>query len=266
MKSFFKDLWKLTNYGNIFWLSVLSEISTRYVGSVLGIIWVIVFPIMQLSIYGVLYTLIFKIRVPGLSEIQYVILVFSGLVPLLAFSDAINGAINSLSANKTLLLNTVFPAELIPIKASISAHIPMLFGLVITLFLGASFGNSLSWALLFVPLLWVLLIFFALGLGWILSLLTLVLRDIQHGIGLVIMTLIFLSPFAYTPEMVPEGLRFILYFNPLSYFVMSFQQVICYGTVPSLSNFLPCVFLSISAFLIGFKFFKTTKTVFFDHA
>lgn len=266
MKSLVSEFWKLAKYYDIFWSSVLSEISARYVGSILGVIWVVVFPLLQLSIYGILYTLIFKIRVPGLSEIQYVILVFSGLVPLLAFSDSINGAISSLSANKSLLLNTVFPAELIPVRASISAHIPMLFGLAITLILGISFGNSLSWALLLVPFLWVLLILFALGLGWILSLLTLVLRDIQHGIGLVIMMLIFLSPFAYTPEMVPEGLRFILYFNPLSYYVMSFQQVICYGTFPSISNFLPCVFLSFSTFLIGFKFFKATKTVFFDHA
>ena len=51
---------------------------------------------------------------------------------------------------------------------------------------------------------------FSLGIGWVLALVCLILKDVQHGISLVIMSLFFLSPFAYTPEMVPQGLKFIL--------------------------------------------------------
>ena len=112
---------------------------------------------MQLTIYGMLYSVIFQIRVPGLTEIEYVVLVFSGLVPLMAFSETLNGALSSLSSNKSLLLNTVFPAELIPLRAAIGYHVPSLFGLMATLTMGFITGLTDYKAIFLVPIFWIFL-------------------------------------------------------------------------------------------------------------
>lgn len=245
---------------------VVHDIRQRYIGSAFGSLWVFLFPLLQLGIYAGLYSVIFKIRVPGLNEMGYVLLVFSGLVPLMAFSEALTAATSSLSANKNLLLNTVFPAELIPLRAALSAHITSLVGLIVTLILGFALGRTSFQAVFLVPLFWILLLMFAIGIGWMFSLFSLVARDIQVGLSLVTMLLFVLSPFAYTPEMVPTALKPLIYLNPLSYFVLTFQQLICYGTWPDPIAASGALVLGIGSFFVGFSVFQRAKYVFFDYA
>ena len=264
-KKLFKSLINLSRYRSRLYEGVVIDLRQRYIGSVLGMFWAILFPLLQLSILAGLYTVIFKVRPSGLSEWEYVLLVFSGLVPLLTFSAAVTTSSSSIIANKNLLLNTVFPAELTPMRAALSAHVPGLSGLFITLILAIILGK-LSWqTIILVPVFWLLLMMFAIGLGWILSLFSLVLKDIQHGIGLILMLLTILSPFAYTPEMVPEALKFVIYLNPLSYFVLSFQQIIAYGTWPDFVSATGSIMLGLGFFLLGYNIFLKGKLEFFDY-
>lgn len=262
----FRSLRILSGYRHRLLEGVIHDVRQRYVGSVFGLAWVVLYPLMQLSIYAGLYSFIFKVRPSGLTETGYIVLVFSGLVPLMAFSEALMASACSLSANKSLLLSTVFPAELIPLRAALSAHVPSLVALLITLAAGYASGHAGWRAILLVPVFWILLIMFAMGIGWALSLLTLVARDIQHGMGLVIMTMFVLSPFAYTPDMVPAALKPLIYLNPLSYFVLTFQQLICYGTWPDPLVAAGAILLALGSFFAGFTVFERTKHIFFDYA
>ncbi|WP_422022689.1 ABC transporter permease [Pyruvatibacter mobilis] len=245
---------------------VLTDVRQRYGGSILGVAWVVVFPILQLSIYACLYALIFRVRPPNLSTEGYVVLVFSGMVPLLAFSEALSASASTMVSNRALLLNTVFPAELIPLRAVLAAQLSGIAALVLTLGAGFIFGDADWKAFVFVPFLWLALVMFVGGLGWYLSLLSLVVRDIQHVLGLIVMLMFVLSPFAYTPEMVPSALKFILYLNPMSYFVFSFQSLICYGEFPEVWHLIVILALALVSFMSGFIFFQRTKRVFFDYA
>jgi lipopolysaccharide transport system permease protein len=262
----FRSLKVLAGYRHRLLEGVLHDIRQRYIGSAFGSLWVFLFPLLQLGIYAGLYSFIFKIRVPGLTEMGYVLLVFSGLVPLMAFNEALTAATSSLSANKNLLLNTVFPAELIPLRAALSGHVTSLVGLTVTLIVGFALGRTSWQAIFLVPIFWVLLLMFAIGIGWMFSLFSLVARDIQHGLGLLTMLLFVLSPFAYTPEMVPEALKPLIYLNPLSYFVLTFQQLICYGTWPDPIIAGGAVILGVGSFFAGFSVFQRAKYVFFDYA
>jgi len=256
----------LLKYRGRLFEGVFHDVKQRFVGSVFGLAWAMLFPLMQLGIYATLYAVVFKIRPSGLTEMGYVVLVFSGLVPLLIYSEAINSAASSLTANKSLLLNTVFPAELIPVRAALAAQTPSLIGLLITLILGYALGRTGLQAVVMVPILWLLLMMFAVGLGWMLSLISLIARDIQQILVLITMMMFFLSPFAYTPDMVPEGLKPIIYANPLSYFVLPFQQVICYGSWPDIEVLSGTVLISLITFAAGFQMFRRSKHIFFDYA
>ncbi len=246
--------------------SVASDLRQRYGGSVLGGAWVVLFPAMQLAIYASLYAFIFNVKPQNLSREGYVILVFAGMVPLLAFSEALTNATSSLATNRALLLNTVFPAELIPVRAVLAAQASAGVALVITLLSGAVFGGTGWKALLLIPILWLALVMFVTGIGWVLSLVSLVARDIQHGLGLVIMLLFVLSPFAYTPDMVPEAMKFIMYLNPMSYFVFCFQALICYNTFPAIWHLMMVFGLATFSFFGGFWVFQRAKNMFFDYA
>jgi len=256
---------QLFRYRKRLFQGVYHDVKMRFAGSVLGVFWAIIFPLAQLTIYAVLYAVIFKIRPSGLTEMQYVLLVFSGLVPLLIYNEAVSTSIGSLTANKALLTTTVFPVELIPIRTALSAQTPSFIGLIITLILGYVLGITGYKAIIMVPILWILLFMFIAGLSWMLSLFALVLRDIQNVFSLVTMMMIFLSPFAYTPEMVPSGLQPIIYMNPLSYYVIPFQEVIAYDIWPDPRIFIVTFLISISTFFLGIKIFQKTKVVFFDY-
>lgn len=245
---------------------VIQDVRQRYVGSVFGSLWTVLYPLLQLSIYTCLYAVVFRVRPSGLTEMGYVVLVFSGLVPLLMFNEALNMATSSLTANKSLLLNTVFPAELIPLRAAITSQATGLVGLTITLTLGYALGRTSWHAIVLIPVFWVLLLMFAVGIGWIFSLVSLIFRDILHGMGLVIMLMFVLSPFAYTPDMMPSSLKPVIYLNPLSYFVLTFQKLICYGTWPDPLIAGIAALLGIGSFFAGFIFFQRAKHVFFDYA
>jgi lipopolysaccharide transport system permease protein len=262
----FHSLRILSGYRHRVIEGVIHDIRQRYTGSAFGSLWILLFPLLQLGIYAGLYVFIFKVRVPELNELGYVVLVFSGLVPLMAFNEALSASTSSLSSNKNLLLNTVFPSELIPLRAALAAHVTSLIGLAITLIAGFALGRTGWQAILLVPFFWILLLMFAIGIGWMFSLFSLVARDIQQGLGLLTMLLFVLSPFAYTPEMVPVALRPIIYLNPLSYFVLTFQKLICYATWPDPIAAGGAVVLSLGSFFVGFSVFRRAKHVFFDYA
>jgi ABC-type polysaccharide/polyol phosphate export permease len=80
------------------------------------------------------------------------------------------------------------------------------------------------------------------------------------------MLLFILSPFAYTPDMVPGPLKAVLWLNPLSYFVLSFQRLLCFGEMPSPAVFGGSILLGLGFFLAGFSLFQRGKRVFFDYA
>lgn len=261
-----KAIWLLYRYRAPLKEGSLRDVRQRYAGSVLGLFWAVLYPLLLLTIYSTIYLMIFKVRPMGLDAKSYVVLVFSGLVPLLAFNESLLASTSSLLSNRTLLLNTVFPAELIPVRAVIASQFPSLTAMALTLVGGVALGLTDWHALVMVPVLWTMLVLFVMGIGWILSLLVLVARDIQQALGLVLMVLTILSPFAYTPDMVPADLKFMLYLNPLSYFVLSFQQVICYGQFPSADVFFPSLAFSVLTFSMGYRMFAKTKHVFFDYA
>ena len=107
---------------------------------------------------------------------------------------------------------------------------------------------------------------FVSGIGWILSLVALIAKDIQHGLGIILMLTTLLSPFAYTSEMVPQALKPLIVANPLSYFVFVFQDLIAYGRMPSVVALIGTTLLGFGMFFLGLSVFARSKHVFFDHA
>jgi len=118
--------------------------------------------------------------------------------------------------------------------------------------------------MLLVPVGVILLAGAGIGASWLLSLLALATRDVTHVLGLVLMMLTFLSPFAFTPEMIPQALQLLVYINPLSYFVLFFQYIISFGSLPPWGIVLACFVLSGTLFTLGYRTFRKVRSAFFD--
>jgi lipopolysaccharide transport system permease protein len=245
---------------------VRHDVRHRYAGSLLGLGWSIAFPLAQMAIFAVVYVFIFRVRPSGLTAYQYLLMVFAGLLPLMAFNEALAAGAAALSSNRNLLTSTVFPSELIPLRALLAAQVPALAGFAAVAAFTLVSGSASPASLLMVPLVWLLMLLLCAGLSWMLALVSLVVRDVQHVLPLVLMALTILSPFAYTPEMVPASLKPLLYLNPLSYFVFCFQDLLAFGRLPQPFALAMAAAMALGAFAAGFLFFRKARAVFFDYA
>jgi homopolymeric O-antigen transport system permease protein len=270
-RSFVRLAWLLAPFQTIarYWFilrrAVLADIQAVYAGSVLGRLWLVVGLLLMLAVYAVTYAAIFRFKPADMSVTMYVMYVFCGLVPFLAFSAGLSSGTMSLVSNRGLLLNTAFPAELIPLRSVMAASIGMPVGAAIAFAAGLVLDYpSPSWLL--VPLVIVLEVMFLTGLCWMLSLVALVFRDIQQIIYYIVMMLSVMTPIAYTPSMVPPGLAILIYINPASYFVISFQYLIVVGTVPPPKVAAIMVAMSVGAFILGFHVCRRAKSAFYDFA
>lgn len=242
---------------------VFGDLRARYAGSVVGMAWIVAYPVAFLGVYSLVYMTIFQVRVPGLSSSEYILMLFAGLVPFMAFSEALNAGVTSLTANTGLIRNTLFPAELLPVKAVLSAQPTLLVGLLMILGGTACLGRITFWVLL-VPLLWGLQLSFALGIAWVLSCVNIYLRDLQSITGVILLMLMTLSPIAYSPEMAPARLKPFLVLNPLYGMILCYQDCLVFGRMPDPIRLAVWSTLALLTGALGFQFFLKVKRSFFD--
>ncbi len=245
--------------------TTVSEIRRRYAGSVMGMTWLLLGPALLMLLYATIYGVVFRLKPPEMSSETYVVYILVGLVPFLGFSEAVNNGTTSLRAQRDVLLNTVFPAELVPLRAVLVSFISAAIGLVIVLIASIFVGKLSLWIVL-VPIILGLLVLFVIGLVWILALANLVFPDIQQLLTYLTMVLLITSPIAYTPSMLPPGFSIIIWLNPLSYFVLSLQNVVVFGTFPPAAAITGCFVLGLGGFAFGWRVFMRGKAVFFDYA
>jgi lipopolysaccharide transport system permease protein len=244
--------------------SCRAELAQKYAGSLIGLLWVVIYPIVLFVIYSILYIFIFRVKPADMSTNMYVVYIMSGLLPFIGFAEAISSGTTSLSNKKSLLLNTVFPSEFIPLQAVISSHMTLFVGVFLLMAADVILLHQLSGWIVLLPILILFQVMFTVGIVWILSILNLVLKDIQQALTFLTMLLMIISPIAYTPSMVPSSLKLVMYLNPFSYFVWSYQDLFVRGVLGL--NFFIAALISLIAFNCGYLFYFKTKKVFYEFA
>lgn len=221
-------------------------------------------PALLLTVYGLVYLAVFRIRTPGLGSVAFVLYIFAGLVPFLMTAEALTQGANSLISNPALLTNTVFPIDLAPVRAVLSAQ-PILFVGTTVVIVGSAATGRLDWPVLLLPFVIVLHVLAMIGIAWFLSLVTVVARDVQYVLAVIILVLLVASPIAYTTRMLHGGTRILLYVNPLAWFVLAYQKILVLGEVPSALHWAGLVAAGLGVFLAGSRFFAWAKGVAMDY-
>lgn len=257
----FDTIWK---YRSMLYQTSIHEVKTRHAGSVLGLFWLVIYPLLFLGSYAIVYVFIFKIRFPELSSKEYVTLIFCGLIPFLGFSEGLSLGVSSIVSSSNLIKNTLFPIDLVPVKAVLVGQATQCVGMALLLIVLAFLGKITIYTPL-VFLVWILQLLFSIGLIWILSSLNVYLRDIQNIVPILTLILMMLSPIAYTEQMIPENLKLFLAINPLYYLIISYQSLFMFGHLPGLKIIIPLAIFSSMFFMIGFWFFSKMKKLFTDN-
>lgn len=244
--------------------TILSELRGLYAGSLLGMIWITVGPLLLLALYATIYAVIFRFRPSDMTQAGYVLYICAGLMPFIAFATALGAGATSLSANKQVLLNTVFPAELIPLRVVLVNSTTVVVGLGVVVAIDAALDVTSPLTLL-IPVLVLFQVLFVSGVVWILGLLNLIVRDVQQSLTFVVLALLVITPIAYTPSMVPALLAPVIYANPLAYYVVCYQHIVVLNELPPTGMLAGALLAGPLSFCGGYLLFRHAKQSFFDY-
>lgn len=240
------------------------ELRKRYAGTFLGPLWLLLYPALFLSMYMFLYMVVFKVRFPELSEFSYVVFVFCGLVPYIAMMETSAFAASVIRQNMHLIRNVMLPIELLPARVALTAVMAQIPGLLILLTLSA-IDNALTEKALLLPVVLLVELVFFLGVAFWLAALGGLLPDLHAAINIILIFLLFISPIAFPPEMVPESARLVIQLNPVSYLIGLFRAVILGHQALNPGALAASAAISILVFASGFAFFRRFKSYIVDH-
>ena len=241
-----------------------NELKKRNAGSVFGLFWLMLQPFLLLSVYLFVYLVVFNMSIPGYSRLDYVIFVFSGLVPFIGFSEAVQSGALSIKQNMHLIKNVMLPIEIVPIRAVLTALTIQSIMLVFVIALSAVNG-TISASILALPLALLLQFIFLLGLVFIFSAIALVFQDILQFINLAIMLLMFLSPIGFRADMLSSQYQILIWGNPITYMLDTYRFVLMSNNQTSLIILIIFLIMALVIFGIGSFFFEKFKSVLVEY-
>jgi lipopolysaccharide transport system permease protein len=226
----FKPLWA---YRNFVLASIKAEINGRFARSRLGAAWMILSPLAQATIYAVVLAEVLGTRLPNTtSRTAYACYVIVGTTAWSLFSEILLRCMTVFIAYGSVLKKIAFPRMCLPVIVAGTAlinHIVLLLAVaIVLLFLGQT--PSVTW--LAIPVGFALIAAIAFGLGIILGLMNVFVRDVGHVIGIVLQFAFWLTPIVYVPETVPEQLRWLVSWNPMTPLVGIYQQAMVFDRWP----------------------------------
>lgn len=159
-----KPFVEIFKHRKIIYSTTLRDLKSKNAGSVFGVVWLVLYPMLFLAMYAFVYLMVFKIRLSIMSPYEYVMLIFCGLIPFLSFAEALGRGVNSVTANANLIKNTLFPIEFVPVNVVLSSQVLLCVGFSMLLVVMIYF-DRVGFSYVFLPVIMLLQIIFTMGCG-----------------------------------------------------------------------------------------------------
>ena len=246
---------------------VRRNVASKYQGAFLGGIWNFIQPLMMLVIYTYVFSVIFKARWGigiGPSRGSFAVILFCGMALFSVFSDSVVSASTQIISNPNYVKKVVFPLLLLPLAQVLAVFIQGGVWLLLLL-LGAVFiyGN-LSFSMLLLPIVVLPLFFNAAGMAFLVSSLSVYIRDTPYVLGVIFQVLFFLTPIFYPVSAVPARFRPLLELNPLTAIIEQTRQVLLFAQIPAWHDVALSWGIGVVVCLLGFAWFNQTQKGFAD--
>lgn len=242
------------------------EIEQRYKGSVGGVAWYVVQTLLLVAIYSLVFGAIFSARwtEAGREPTSFTLALFLGLLFFNLFSECMQRAPTLILANVNYVKKIVFPLEILPVVTLAAALCNMAIGFAAFFVTAALLQVSVSWVSILLPVIVVPFAMLVLGVMWFLASLGTYLRDVGHGIGMVVLLTMFLSPLFYPSAVLPAELRPVIAFNPLTFPMESARNAVLFGNFPDPLHFAAYAAVALAVMALGYRWFMSTRRGFAD--
>jgi lipopolysaccharide transport system permease protein len=258
-------LWELPARADLIFSFAKRDLLGRYKGSALGLAWAVLTPVVMIAIFTFIFAGIFGARFgAGDSHWDYALYLFCGLLPWTMFQETVQQSSNTIVANANLVKRVVFPLETLPAAQAFAALGNQLFATIALLIATVVIRQNLQLTALWLPVLLIPQLLFALGAAWLIASLGVFLRDIAQGITLLLMAWMYLTPIIYPESIVPERFRWFIRVNPFTSLVRSYRRVFLDGFAPDWRGLLYFSLVALVVFVFGYWWFARTRKNFAD--
>lgn len=257
------ELRELWDYRDLLYFLVWRDLKVRYAQSVLGIGWAVIQPVFFMIVFTIVFGRLARVSSDG---VPYAIFSFTALVPWMYFATSFTESTGSLVQNQSMLTKVYFPRLIMPIAPALSKLVDFVIAFVLLLILMVGFKSSPTLGVLVLPLLVLLMMTTAVGMGMWLSSMAVQFRDVKYGMTFLAQLLMYAAPVVYPASLIPDRYRLSYGLNPMAGVVEGFRSALL-GTNPMPWDLLAVgTVVAIVVAIGGALYFRRTERIFADVA
>lgn len=242
---------QLYNYREFLKTSIKKEFRGKYKKSFLGVLWSFINPLLQLLVYALVFPFILRVNVEN-----YTMFLVVALIPWTFFNSTVAQSTSTVIASSGILKKVYFPREILPISNVTSNLLNYLISCIIVVAALFISGIGISKYILFLPAIIIIQYILLLAISFLLSAITVYIRDLEYFVNVIMMLWFYLTPIVYTSASIPTKYLSLYNLNPMVTLINSYRDILYYKQMPDLGGlgilFAGCVVLLI----IGYKVFN----------
>jgi lipopolysaccharide transport system permease protein len=246
---------------------VKREVVGRYRGSIMGMAWSFFNPLLMLSIYTFVFSVVFEARWGAdvsNSKSNFALVLFIGLIIHGFFAECIERAPGLILSNVNYVKKVIFPLEILPLVAFGSALFHTCVSLLVLILAQFILNHSIPWTVILFPLIMLPLALASMGIAWFLSALGVYVRDIEHVISMLTTVLLFMSAVFYPISALPKQYQFLVKINPLAHIIEFGRNTMILGKIPNVVQWSILMLCGILVAWLGFAWFQKVRRGFAD--
>lgn len=249
--------WNLIYLRDLLRELISRDIKLRYKRSVLGIVWSLLNPLMQLLVLSLIFRIVLPLDIPN-----YNTFLFTGLLVWTWFQTSLFNATGAIVDNRELIRRPGFPAAILPVVTVATNFIHFLLALPILLAFLLLSGIPLSSAIVALPFLFIVQFLFTLSLVYFIAPLHVKYRDTQYLLGIILLLGFYLSPIFYEASAIPPQYQLLYRLNPMVTLVEAYRSILMQGKFPGFLSLLLLSLVSIALLWIGYVVFRRARSQF----
>jgi lipopolysaccharide transport system permease protein len=244
-------------YRHFIFSSIKNEFLSRFARSQLGGLWMVIHPLAQVAIFAFILSAVLSAKLPGINNrYAYALYLMAGTLAWSLFSELVSRSLTVFVDNGNLLKKMMFPRICLPLIVSGSALVNSLLLFVAILAIFALLGHHPGWHILWLPVLIVLNIMLGVGLGLLLGVFNVFIRDVGQVIPIVLQFWFWFTPIVYVPATLSERFNHWLFLNPMTPLVNAYQNILVFGAQPKWLPLTGTAIFAIVSLIFALFFFR----------